>query len=142
MHRRRLENKELLVEESKRCGTCNIIFPLSEFNRRKNRETDNGIKKYASDCRRCNVLRCYVSKYKIEKEHVFAAAKIKTCGICGVDATSSRNVGRRSLSIDHNHDTNKIRGVLCHSCNVGLGHFKDKIEWLEQAIAYLRNSND
>lgn len=44
---------------------------------------------------------------------------------------------KKSLSIDHNHQTGKVRGLLCHHCNVGLGHFKDNIELLNSALDYL-----
>ncbi len=42
--------------------------------------------------------------------------------------------------IDHCHRTNKIRGLLCNQCNIGLGAFKDKIEVLKSAIIYLRRA--
>lgn len=37
------------------------------------------------------------------------------------------------------HETKAPRGVLCHSCNVGLGLFRESAERLEAAAAYLRN---
>jgi len=40
--------------------------------------------------------------------------------------------------IDHSHETNKNRGLLCDDCNLGLGRFKDNIEVLSNAIQYLR----
>ena len=43
-------------------------------------------------------------------------------------------------NIDHDHKTNKIRGLLCFHCNVGLGFFKDKVEYLNDAIKYLSKS--
>lgn len=42
--------------------------------------------------------------------------------------------------MDHNHKTEKFRGMLCSHCNRGLGNFKDNIEILEQAILYLKNT--
>lgn len=63
------------------------------------------------------------------------------CACCG-------RVGRRAgigegtrysvLCVDHDHDTGAIRGLLCHTCNRGIGLFGDNIEMLEQAIAYLK----
>ena len=40
--------------------------------------------------------------------------------------------------VDHNHKTGKVRGVICYSCNVGLGHFLDSPEVLNRAARYLR----
>lgn len=42
------------------------------------------------------------------------------------------------LHVDHDHGTNEIRGLLCHNCNMGLGAFRDQIDWMTGAIAYLR----
>jgi len=41
------------------------------------------------------------------------------------------------LQIDHNHETNEIRGLLCRNCNVGLAMFKEKKDILNKAINYL-----
>lgn len=43
----------------------------------------------------------------------------------------------RHAHIDHCHETNAIRGILCYNCNSGLGHFKDNIDILYKAIKYL-----
>ena len=40
--------------------------------------------------------------------------------------------------IDHNHDTRRVRGLLCPSCNMGLGAFHESIEILERTIAYIK----
>jgi len=44
----------------------------------------------------------------------------------------------KRLVIDHCHKTIKIRGLLCTTCNAGIGQFKDDIELLAKAIAYLK----
>lgn len=55
------------------------------------------------------------------------------CSICGTENKENR----RHLSVDHCHTTGKIRGLLCQSCNKGLGLFRDKIEFLRKAAEYL-----
>jgi len=55
------------------------------------------------------------------------------CAICHTsDPAPSRN-----FAVDHNHKTNKVRGLLCGNCNNGLGRFRDDPTLLEEAIKYL-----
>lgn len=61
------------------------------------------------------------------------------CAICNKPESSvdGRTKKVRRLAIDHCHVTGKVRGLLCSSCNHGLGRFKDDIELLKKAIYYL-----
>ena len=45
----------------------------------------------------------------------------------------------KPLYVDHCHQTKTIRGLLCHKCNIALGHMNDNPEQLERAATYLRN---
>ena len=54
------------------------------------------------------------------------------CAICG-----GINKSDRRLAIDHNHETGKIRGLLCSNCNTGIGMLKENINILCSAISYL-----
>ena len=55
------------------------------------------------------------------------------CAIC----KENEIVPNRSLSVDHDHKTGKIRGLLCSNCNPGIGKFKEDIELLRRAVVYL-----
>jgi len=56
------------------------------------------------------------------------------CAICGAHQSELRT----ALCIDHNHDTNKIRGLLCNRCNIGIMNFKEDAENCLKAYQYLR----
>jgi len=56
--------------------------------------------------------------------------------VCAICKTGKPN--GRGWHTDHDHDTDKVRGILCHHCNVGIGNLKDSIELLNSAISYLR----
>lgn len=52
-----------------------------------------------------------------------------TCAICSGEIEV----------IDHDHDTGELRGLLCQTCNRGLGHFRDNIVLIKAATAYLES---
>ncbi len=58
------------------------------------------------------------------------------CAICG---TQQSELTRR-LYVDHCHTTGIVRGLLCGTCNFGLGSFKDNIDYLLKAASYLKNN--
>jgi hypothetical protein len=61
-------------------------------------------------------------------------------GFCQSCGSSDPVGGRRSRrwNLDHDHATNKFRGILCSRCNKGLAFFQDSIANMEKAIEYLR----
>lgn len=63
------------------------------------------------------------------------------CAICGSSGENTEKYKHRPLFVDHNHKTGKVRGLLCSNCNFILGHAKDDISILENAIKYLKESD-
>lgn len=68
-----------------------------------------------------------------QKQQMFTSQNGK-CAICFLPITLS---GKQSSTVDHNHSTGKVRQLLCHSCNCGLGNFGESIINLKSAINYL-----
>lgn len=54
------------------------------------------------------------------------------CAICG-----KIFVDDKSAHVDHCHTTNKVRGLLCRSCNTALGFFRDNADIMKTAIEYI-----
>ncbi len=66
------------------------------------------------------------------------------CEICNIHIDDylliinrRRKIKRNSFNVDHNHKTNKVRGLLCHNCNVLIGMANDSITLLNKAAKYL-----
>lgn len=77
-------------------------------------------------------------------DKLFAEQK-GVCAICGKKETIKNQYGIRRLNVDHNHTTNKNRGLLCSTCNQGLGLFyidEKRIELLLRAVEYVRKYNE
>lgn len=59
----------------------------------------------------------------------------RKCAICRNDfGTEIKN----RPHVDHDHSTGKVRGLLCHGCNNGLGSFQENVDKMAAAIAYLQ----
>lgn len=57
------------------------------------------------------------------------------CAICG--SKDPKGFSKENLSVDHNHKTGKVRGLLCQPCNMFLGLIKDDKNILSKTIKYL-----
>lgn len=76
----------------------------------------------------------YVRKYGLTTEQVRQMVEDQgdKCAICDEDLQ-----GGRMQAVDHCHTTNKVRAILCHACNKGLGLFRDNTDSLRKAAEYL-----
>jgi hypothetical protein len=124
----------------KACRKCGVLLPLRHFHRNPQRTDNRG--SYCKDCLRNKDQKGYeasrvaalAKKYNIPRDAytTMVASQDNKCAVCGEQCRS----GRR-LAVDHCHKSGKVRGLLCRSCNVGLGHFKDDPKLLLLAAKYL-----
>lgn len=64
------------------------------------------------------------------------------CDICNKPEKPTKTGKRKLLSVDHCHESTKVRGLLCNSCNALLGLSKDRISVLESMISYLKEDHE
>ena len=78
--------------------------------------------------------------YSITHQEAFELVKRISgrCAVCRERETTHSKYGYvRTLSVDHNHKTGRVRGLLCRRCNSVLGFAKDSVQLLKRLIAYL-----
>lgn len=126
--------------DAKACTLCKRTKPLDDFHRQRKgpmgrhswcKACYNGRhpkkKQVSSERRRELNLR---ARYRMSPADVEALLEKqgRTCAICGT--------GLLRYHVDHDHDTGKVRGILCLRCNINLPFVEDA-EWLRRALAYL-----
>ena len=140
------------VGENKKCSDCGIDKPLVDFTPRADR---NGTPR--AQCKRC------ISGYRKSRYSSFedtraayraSGRKFRTgvsqedfnqmfehqngcCAICKRHQSESK----RTFSVDHDHKTGLIRGLLCNECNLFLGLAYDSTSILASAIEYLKQKD-
>lgn len=91
------------------------------------------------DCKVCEKFKRKLRKLNKAPNKTYESmlkSQNNKCKICG---STDPGHNSESFCIDHCHSAGHIRGLLCHSCNLGLGNFKDNIDSLQKAIKYLTN---
>lgn len=70
----------------------------------------------------------------------YDALLVAQAGLCAICKRPEKARSKKFLAVDHDHNTGEIRGLLCHKCNAGLGHFDEDSDLLADALAYLLSS--
>lgn len=122
---------------NKRCGACRLDLNIDRFS--LNKTTADGYQGECKECRRNSVLK---NKFGIstEKYNQMAEQQGNMCAICGTPPTPRLDAHGQItefFDVDHDHITKEVRGLLCNSCNKGIGLLSDNIETLESAVVYL-----
>lgn len=74
-------------------------------------------------------------KYGITEEQ-YNELFTKQKGVCAICSKKEISKLKQSLSVDHCKETSKIRGLLCHSCNLAIGYLKHNPELMYRAAFY------
>ena len=141
---------------SKVCKNCKEDKPIAEF--AKGKGYKDGIRPYCIVCRREYEVKSY-HKHKHKRPYDYLSDKDRKlqrafgisyeeylimldaqqggCAICGITSTGKR----KAFAVDHNHETGKVRGLLCSNCNTGIGNLREDEGIMLRAIEYLRNTN-
>ena len=96
-----------------------------------------GSRTKVSERERASAIRCLYGIELVDYERL-ANAQGGVCAICGVEIPLVWGAGG---SVDHDHDTGDVRGILCSNCNAGLGMFGDDPEIIRSAAMYLERAN-
>jgi hypothetical protein len=111
------ENREYCIEQNKKWRSENKEYRL-KYSR------EHSLKKYG------------MTSADYER---MALAQNNKCKICGNHKPNTLVV---RFFIDHCHKTNIVRGLLCGSCNLGIGQFGDDTERMLRAIEYIKNNGN
>ena len=121
------------MELLKTCTRCKAEKPRDAEHFPLHNKCKDGLDSWCRECRRSyrngnrrGLYRHMISDEDLRKEF----QNFKGCEICGKMTDK--------ICVDHDHETETYRGLLCDSCNMGLGKFYDDIETLQKAIEYLR----
>jgi DNA-binding transcriptional MerR regulator len=134
----------------KHCGGCDLDLEQSMFSAR--RRSPDGLQTQCRDCMSVYKASWYRRANKAELARVefirllakrgmtladyeaMCVEQNDRCLICGQPCERGR------LSVDHDHLTDRVRGLLCRGCNFGIGLLGDDPDRLQAAAAYLRRS--
>ena len=109
------------VRNNNYCLDCNRIYKREYYKKKSDYD-----KKY-SNAR---------DNYKITKEKFSELMQSNHCEICNKELKELKD-----KCIDHNHNNNEVRGILCNNCNQSLGKLKESKEILLSMIKYIDKYN-
>lgn len=117
----------VIVDGKKICRDCQTWIPLDRFYAHRRKE----LTIYDQRCDPCRLMHQKL-RYLVMTPEEYRAILKRARGACELcEAPLDKP------NIDHCHDTGAIRGVLCTSCNSGLGQFQDSAEFLRRAANYI-----
>lgn len=123
-----MKPKYEIIDNHKICNICGKSVHISGYDRSK--QTISGIR---GDCRQCKVDRTRAGVYSLSLPEYYKLIETTKCQICGSEPRKKRH------SIDHDHSTGKVRGMLCTPCNQKLGWFENNSK---EILTYLKETKN
>lgn len=139
------------LSPTKKCCRCHQDKPIDHFHRMG--AYPNGKIRRRGACNVCSAPE--LAKWRVNNPEKQFAAQLKrhhglsiesynrmlfeqdsSCAICG--GPHNPEIKRGKLFVDHDHETGRIRGLLCIRCNTLIGHAHDSLAVLASAIEYLK----
>lgn len=117
----------------KRAETARKTWPCTQCGDPIKWDTKGGgnRRKICLTCAPNDRFRALVRRYGVNKV-MFDAMYSEQDGKCAIPSCT-----REARSVDHDHETGKVRGLLCQGCNVAIG-FLESERWTKEATTYLR----
>lgn len=124
-------NREKMLARAKEWRLANPERHKEGFQRwrEKNRE------RHLEVCRRWYKKQYVAKTYGVPLDW-YAQTLQKQNGVCAICKLPPQGK-RKRLVVDHDHRTDKVRGLLCDSCNTSLNRLESVVGWYESASTYL-----
>lgn len=117
------------------CRWCTAILPADHKHFYTTKDRIDGLKTVCISCIKERIrIAKLASKFGISEadyQHLLTEQD-NVCAICRKSCITGRN-----LTVDHDHNTGKVRGLLCFNCNVGIGAFKESAALVATAAKYV-----
>ncbi len=144
-----------MIDEFKPCRACGELKSKNDFHKNANRDGRfntckkcqyNRLQEFRTDPKHKERFKTYRRNNSLTQRYGISITVYENmvkeqknrCKICNNAPDPNGARQNRNLSIDHCHKTGKVRGLLCHLCNRGIGLFREKEEIMENAIRYLK----
>ena len=147
-----------MADVARGCTVPNVCYNNTQMNKCTKKSSHNHLSGYTRGCR-CPDCSAASRAYHKENPQNFRAGHLKRkygismrdyeellakqdfgCAICGSHCPGGR--WKTVFSVDHDHETGEVRGLLCQPCNLLLGNSGDDIEVLRAAINYLSGTDE
>lgn len=137
-HRSQARAETIAEDGTRRCWNCGERKPFDADHFPKDGRRPGDLKGTCIACRRKASRRSTIRLlYGLSEEDYadLVSRQGNRCAVCQLPFDGY--IKSMTPHVDHCHETGKVRGILCHNCNLLLGHAKDSRETLLQAISYL-----